>query len=441
MDDTQNKNNNSSTNRAENSYSRPGAGRFNRRHRNRYPRPPRPGIALDTNRQLEDPAADDADEAEAVTEASEENDTTAPESEPAETEASETSETPEASAPSESPAAPEAAGTPETSQAPETDFKPDMLPDLSAFDSEIDKPAKELPADDPDSVEVIGVRFKHAGKVYYFAPGGVTVQRGDNAIVETARGAEFGEVFLPNRRVSGKEIVLPLRPLIRVATKEDVEHNEQNRKKEKEAFGICLEKIAKHGLDMKLVDAQYTFDNTKLLFYFTSAGRVDFRELVKDLASVFRTRIELRQIGIRDEAKLLGGLGACGRPLCCSSFLSDFVQVSIKMAKEQNLSLNSNKISGSCGRLMCCLRYEYDTYVNEIKQTPPVESVVRTADGDGVVIEMNPLAGTIKVKLTDKTEKQDNPIKVYNRNDVKILSRPQINDRDKDKDKNGADTE
>ncbi len=436
MDDTQNKNNNN--NKPVNSSAQwSGGGRYNRR-RNRYPRPPRvtpvPADNNEAQANLADNGADAADEAETVAEA-EETAASVPEDKSAESENIEADVVPETAG------SPETAGVNGAASAIETDTRTSLLPDLSAFDFDMDKPAKKLPADDSDSVEVIGVRFKHAGKVYYFAPGGISVQRGDSAIVETARGAEFGEVYMPNCRVSGKDIVLPLRPLIRIATKDDIEHNEQNRKKEKEAFGICLEKIAKHGLDMKLVDAQYTFDNSKLLFYFTSAGRVDFRELVKDLASVFRTRIELRQIGIRDEAKLLGGLGACGRPLCCSSFLSDFVQVSIKMAKEQNLSLNSNKISGSCGRLMCCLRYEYDTYVEEIKQTPPVESVVRTADGDGVVIEMNPLAGTVRVRLTDKTDKADNQIKVYNRNDVKILSRPQINDNDKYKDKNGTVTE
>ena len=301
-------------------------------------------------------------------------------------------------------------------------------PDLSAFDFDSPAPQPASP-DDENRVEVVGVRFKQAGKVYYFAPGDIIAKKGDYAIVETARGVEFGEVWLPNTRVPEREIVLPLRPLLRLATPEDIQHNEDNRRREREAFAVCAEKILKHGLDMKLVDAQYTFDNTKLLFYFTSAGRVDFRELVKDLASVFRTRIELRQIGIRDEAKLLGGLGACGRSLCCSSFLSDFTQVSIKMAKEQNLSLNSNKISGACGRLMCCLRYEYDTYVEEIRQTPPVDSMVRTPDGDGIVIEMSPLAGTVKVRLN---EKQDTPPKTYHRNDIKILSRPQNSEQDKE---------
>ncbi|MGI6168034.1 MAG: PSP1 domain-containing protein [Eubacteriales bacterium] len=276
--------------------------------------------------------------------------------------------------------------------------------------------------DDADAVEVVGVRFKRTGKVYYFAPGEIHARCGDHIIVETARGLEYGEVCMANKKVASKDIVLPLRPVIRLATPEDTEHHEQNKEKEKEAFDICLEKIAKHGLDMKLVDAQYTFDNTKLLFYFTAPGRVDFRELVRDLASVFRTRIELRQIGIRDEAKLIGGIGVCGRKLCCSSFLSDFVQVSIRMAKEQNLSLNSNKISGVCGRLMCCLRYEYDTYVDEIKKTPPVDSVVRTEDGEGVVTEVNPLAGTVKVRLSDKSDLQP---KSYSRDNITVIIRPQ----------------
>ena len=277
----------------------------------------------------------------------------------------------------------------------------------------------EAPADDDSpKVEVIGIRFKKAGKVYYFAPGEFKLRIGDAAVVETARGPELGDVACGNRMVREKDVVQPLRPVIRIATKEDIIHGEENKKKEDEAFAICLKKIEEHGLDMKLVDVEYTFDNSKLLFYFTSAGRVDFRELVKDLASVFRTRIELRQIGIRDEAKLMGGLGVCGRPLCCASFLSDFVQVSIKMAKEQNLSLNSTKISGSCGRLMCCLRYEHDTYEAEIKLTPPVESVVKTEDGIGTVIEINPLAGLVKVKLDDKN---DVVPKYYHRDSVKVL--------------------
>ena len=269
-------------------------------------------------------------------------------------------------------------------------------------------------------VEVVGIRFKASGKTYYFAPSGIALRKGEQAIVETARGLEYGEVALANTEVSESDIVPPLRPVVRKATDADKAHHLENKKKEDDAFVLCNERILAHKLDMKLIDAQYTFDNTKLLFYFTSAGRVDFRELVKDLASVFRTRIELRQIGIRDEAKLLGGLGMCGRPLCCSVFLSDFGQVSIKMAKEQNLSLNSAKISGICGRLMCCLRYEHETYEYEIKRTPPVESTVKTPDGIGTVTEISPLQGTIKVRLSDKPDIQP---KTYHRKDVTVISK------------------
>ena len=269
-------------------------------------------------------------------------------------------------------------------------------------------------------VEVVGIRFKASGKTYYFDPSGISLRKGEYAIVETARGLEYGEVALANTKVSESDIVPPLRSAVRIATDADKAHNLENKKKEEEAFVLCNERILAHKLDMKLIDAQYTFDNTKLLFYFTSAGRVDFRELVKDLASVFRTRIELRQIGIRDEAKLIGGLGMCGRPLCCSVFLSDFGQVSIKMAKEQNLSLNSAKISGICGRLMCCLRYEHETYEYEIKRTPPVDSTVKTPDGIGTVTEINPLAGTVKVRLSDKP---DTPPKAYHRDTVTVISK------------------
>ena len=272
---------------------------------------------------------------------------------------------------------------------------------------------KELPAE----VEIIGVKFKPSGKVYYFAAGNHRALADDSVIVETARGLEIGAVATPNKVVSSSEIVPPLRPVVRIATPADLKHAEENKAKEAEAFEICKKKVAEHKLDMNLVEAEYTFDNSKLLFYFTSDGRVDFRDLVKDLASVFRTRIELRQIGIRDEAKLLGGLGVCGRPFCCSSFLSDFVQVSIKMAKEQNFSLNSAKISGACGRLMCCLRYEHETYEEAIKRTPPLGSTVKTASGNGVVVETNPLAGLIKIRLEDKP---DSP-KAYAVEDVTLL--------------------
>lgn len=266
--------------------------------------------------------------------------------------------------------------------------------------------------------EVIGVTFKKIGKIYYFDVDENTFSKDDHVIVETARGLEYGTVVYPNRVVSGAEVVLPLRKVLRIATDEDEQHHHENLKLEIEAFNACVEKIALHNLDMKLVDAEYTFDNTKLIFYFTSEERVDFRDLVKDLASIFRTRIELRQIGIRDEAKLMGGLGICGRPFCCHSFLSDFVQVSIKMAKEQNLSLNSSKISGACGRLMCCLRYEYDTYSEEIKKTPKVDSVVSTPEGDGIVKETVPLAGMVKVELRNNN---DILLKVFSRDDITVI--------------------
>ncbi len=286
----------------------------------------------------------------------------------------------------------------------------------------------KISADDESApkTEVVGIRFKSSGKVYYFNPCGKSFKRGTCAIVDTARGQEFGDVAMSNTLVKSADIVLPLRQVIRTATAADIEHHKENKKKEDEAFKICNEKISEHKLDMKLIDAQYTFDNTKLLFYFTSTNRVDFRELVKDLASVFRTRIELRQIGIRDEAKIIGGLGICGRPLCCTLFLSDFDQVSIKMAKEQNLSLNSSKISGVCGRLMCCLKYEHEAYEYEIKRTPPVDSIVRTENGDGIVTEISPLRGTVKVRLLASPEV---PPKTYKRDDVTMLRKKQNTDK------------
>ena len=281
--------------------------------------------------------------------------------------------------------------------------------------------------EDVKTIHVAGIRFKPNGKIYFFDKENVKLKSGAYAIVDTARGLEFGEVAFSDREVKESSLVLPLRPVIRAATDEDIERNKQNKIKEEEAFKICVERIEKHDLKMKLIEAQYSFDNSKLLFYFTSETRVDFRELVKDLAGVFRTRIELRQIGIRDEAKLMGGLGACGRALCCATFLSDFAQVSIKMAKEQNLSLNSGKISGCCGRLMCCLQYEYSTYVEEGKKTPPVDSTVKTRDGVGVVTESNPLAATIKVKLNDKPDMA--PV-LFKREDVTLISRPKKQDND-----------
>ena len=247
--------------------------------------------------------------------------------------------------------------------------------------------------------EVIGVRFKEVGKVYYFDPDTHTLKLGDTVIVETSRGVECGKVAIANKEVQDEDIVHPLKKLIRVATKEDLRRLEENARKEKEAMKICEKKIAEHNLDMKLVDVEYTFDNSKILFYFTADGRVDFRALVKDLASVFRTRIELRQIGVRDESKMLGGLGVCGRPFCCSSFLGEFHPVSIKMAKEQGLSLSPTKISGTCGRLMCCLKYEQDAYSDLLKRTPKVGAIVKTPAGKGLVVESNLLTQTLKVKM------------------------------------------
>ncbi len=277
---------------------------------------------------------------------------------------------------------------------------------------------EQVVEEEVEKVEVVGIRFRSAGKMYYFDPKGIKLKKGDCAIVETTRGPEFGDVCLGNSMIRATSVVAPLRPVLRLATKADVEANEKNRKKESEALKICQEKIREHKLEMKLIDVQYAFDGSKILFYFSADGRVDFRELVKDLASVFRTRIELRQIGIRDEAKLLGGIGACGRTLCCATFLPDFAQVSIKMAKDQNLSLNSSKISGVCGRLMCCLRYEEEVYLDEIRQTPPHDSTVRTPDGVGTVIGSNPLARTVRVLLKDQP---DTPPKQYARDEITVL--------------------
>lgn len=255
--------------------------------------------------------------------------------------------------------------------------------------------------------KVVGIRFRNAGKIYYFDPKDMDMEVGSHAIVETARGVEFGTVMIAPREVEDEQVVQPLKPIIRVATAADEETVEKNREKEKSAYKICQEKIEKHGLDMKLVQAEYTFDNNKLLFYFTADGRIDFRELVKDLAGVFRTRIELRQIGVRDETKLLGGMGICGRPLCCSSYLSDFVPVSIKMAKEQNLSLNPTKISGVCGRLMCCLKNEEETYEYLNSRLPGVGDYVTTDDGcKGEVSSVNVLRQKVKVIVEIDDEKE-----------------------------------
>ena len=254
---------------------------------------------------------------------------------------------------------------------------------------------------------VIGVRFRTAGKIYFFSPGQLDIKVGDHVIVETARGVEFGSVVSGPKEVEDEKIMQPLKPVIRVATKEDFRKEEKNREKEKEAFEICLEKIRKHGLEMKLIDAEYTFDNNKVLFYFTADGRIDFRELVKDLASVFRTRIELRQIGVRDETKIRGGIGICGRPLCCHTYLTEFAPVSIKMAKEQNLSLNPTKISGVCGRLMCCLTNEEETYEELNSRLPSIGDSVTTPEKlKGEVHSVNVLRQLVKVVVTlDNDEK------------------------------------
>lgn len=260
-------------------------------------------------------------------------------------------------------------------------------------------------------VTIVGVRFKKAGKIYYFNPGEIDIQKNDCVIVETARGVELGEVVVGPKEVAEEDIVAPLKDVIRKMTDEDQQWHLENKEKEKEAFEICLEKIANHQLDMKLIDVEYTFDNNKVIFYFTADGRVDFRELVKDLAAVFKTRIELRQIGVRDEAKMLGGIGTCGKSLCCASWLGDFEPVSIKMAKEQSLSLNPTKISGICGRLFCCLKYEHDVYQEILDKLPGVGSIVETPYGEGTVIETNVLLEQVKVKIK-KTEENSDEIQV-----------------------------
>ncbi len=271
-------------------------------------------------------------------------------------------------------------------------------------------------------VKVIGIRFRNAGKIYFFDPLDLDIKAGDNVIVETARGVEYGRVVQGPTEITEKEVVATLKPVIRKATEEDDRKDKENRNKEKEAFDICLAKIAKHGLEMKLIDCEYTFDNNKVLFYFTADGRIDFRELVKDLAAVFRTRIELRQIGVRDETKLLGGIGICGRPLCCHSYLSDFVPVSIKMAKVQNLSLNPTKISGVCGRLMCCLKNEEDVYEELTAKLPGIGDHVVTSDGyRGEVTGVSVLKQMVKVLVN--IEDDDIAIREYPVDELKFKPR------------------
>ena len=266
--------------------------------------------------------------------------------------------------------------------------------------------------------EIIGVRFKPVGKTYYFDPQDFEINKGDNVIVETSRGIEYGTVVVGRKEINDDELLKPVKPIMRPAQQEDHERYRENKKKEKEAFDICAEKIKRHGLEMKLIEVEYTFDGSKILFYFTADGRVDFRELVKDLAMVFRTRIELRQIGVRDESKTIGSIGVCGRSLCCSKFLGEFAPVSIKMAKEQGLSLNPSKISGACGRLMCCLKYEQDTYEELLKKLPRHGALVKTPDGNGIVESVSVLKEKVKVSVGEEKERT---IKEYSASEIKVL--------------------
>lgn len=279
-------------------------------------------------------------------------------------------------------------------------------------------------------IKVVGVRFKKAGKIYYFDPADMNIQKDTYVVVETARGIEFGECVIGIKEINENDIVSPLKSVLRIATNEDIEKHFKNKDKEKDAFDICLKKIQEHGLTMKLIDVEYTFDNNKVIFYFTADGRVDFRDLVKDLATIFKTRIELRQIGVRDEAKMLGGLGPCGRPMCCSSFLGDFASVSIKMAKEQNLSLNPTKISGICGRLMCCLNYKQSTYEDIRKRMPKVGSIVKTSEGTGEVFSNNIVKESIKVKLKKGEEEVLEEFKIDNIELIKGHYEDSIDDDD-----------
>ncbi|MCC3866105.1 MULTISPECIES: PSP1 domain-containing protein [Terrisporobacter] len=267
-------------------------------------------------------------------------------------------------------------------------------------------------------INIVGVRFKNAGKIYYFDPVDFAIEKDMDVVVETARGLEYGTVVVGKKEIDEESLVSPLKPIIRIATEEDTKIYKENKEKAKETFELCLQKIKEHELTMYLIDCEYTFDRNKLIFYFTAEGRIDFRELVKDLAAIFKTRIELRQIGVRDEAKSIGGLGPCGRSLCCSSWLGDFQPVSIKMAKDQSLSLNPTKISGICGRLFCCLKYEHDVYVEAIEKVPPVGSIVKVDGNKGKVIETNPLLEQAKVEFNDKT------IRICMKEEIKVLQAP-----------------
>ncbi len=265
---------------------------------------------------------------------------------------------------------------------------------------------------------IIGVRFRKPGKIYFFDPEDLEIEKQDKVIVETTMGQEIGEVVISKKSIPEENLVAPLKKVIRIATPKDIKHDQENREKEKEAFKICQEKIKKYKLDMNLTEVEYKFDNSKILFYFTADGRIDFRELVKELAAIFKTRIELRQIGVRDEVKRIGGNGVCGRELCCCSFLGNFETVSIKMAKEQNVSLNPSKISGNCGRLMCCLKYEQDVYEDKLKRLPKIGAIVKTEDGEGIVDSIETLKETIRVKFKDGDETF---YKKYPASDIKII--------------------
>ena len=267
-------------------------------------------------------------------------------------------------------------------------------------------------------INIVGVRFKNAGKIYYFDPVDFEIEENMDVVVETARGLEYGTIVVGKKEIDEESLVSPLKPIIRIATEEDTKIYKENKEKAKETFDLCLEKIKEHNLTMYLIDCEYTFDRNKLIFYFTAEGRIDFRELVKDLAAIFKTRIELRQIGVRDEAKSIGGLGPCGRSLCCSSWLGDFQPVSIKMAKDQSLSLNPTKISGICGRLFCCLKYEHDVYVEAIEKVPPVGAIVKVDGNKGKVIETNPLLEQAKIEFNDKT------IKICMKDEIKVIQAP-----------------
>lgn len=281
---------------------------------------------------------------------------------------------------------------------------------------------------------IVGVRFKRPGKIYFFDPGYIKLNNNDKVIVETSLGEELGEIVISKRRMPEEKLVSPLKKVIRLATNADLKHYEENKKKEQEAFKICEEKIKKYKLDMHLIDVEYKFDNSKILFYFTADGRIDFRELVKELAAIFKTRIELRQIGVRDEVKRIGGNGVCGRELCCCSFLGDFETVSIKMAKEQNISLNPSKISGNCGRLMCCLKYEQDVYEDKLSRLPKVGSIVKTADGEGIVDSVETLKEILRVKFKD--EEDGYFYKKYAASDVKIVKNASVEKMDDEEKEN-----